>query len=145
MDIMINKFWEVWGQSDSLYNKWANKHNINNVRLFVLYTLDRNESLTQKRISLYTGLAKQTVSSVIQALKKEDIIILLPSINSDKREKLVVLTDKGKQYCKELLTPLYVVEERTFELMGEDRVKQMVDSINLFNTILDKEMRKNEK
>ncbi len=145
MDKMINKFWEVWGQSDSLYNKWANKHNINNVRLFVLYTLDRNESLTQKRISLYTGLAKQTVSSVIQALKKEDIIILLPSINSDKREKLVVLTDKGKQYCKELLTPLYVVEERTFELMGEDRVKQMVDSINLFNTILDKEMRKNEK
>ncbi len=145
MDKMLNKFWEVWGQSDSLYNKWANKHNINNVRLFVLYTLDRNESLTQKRISLYTGLAKQTVSSVIQALKKENIIILLPSINSDKREKLVVLTDKGKQYCKELLTPLYVVEERTFELMGEDRVKQMVDSINLFNTILDKEMRKNEK
>lgn len=144
MDKMLNKFWEVWGQSDSLYNKWANKHNINNVRLFVLYTLDR-ESLTQKRISLYTGLAKQTVSSVIQALKKENIIILLPSINSDKREKLVVLTDKGKQYCKELLTPLYVVEERTFELMGEDRVKQMVDSINLFNTILDKEMRKNEK
>lgn len=145
MDKMINKFWEVCGQSDSLYNRWANKHNINNVRLFVLYTLDRNESLTQKRISLYTGLAKQTVSSVIQALKKENIIILLPSINSDKREKLVVLTDKGKQYCKELLTPLYVVEERTFELMGEDRVKQMVDSINLFNTILDKEMRKNEK
>ena len=145
MDKMLNKFWEVWGQSDSLYNKWANKHNINNVRLFVLYTLDRNESLTQKRISLYTGLAKQTVSSVIQTLKKENIIILLPSINSDKREKLVVLTDKGKQYCKELLTPLYVVEERTFELMGEDRVKQMVDSINLFNTILDKEMRKNEK
>lgn len=145
MDKMLNKFWEVWGQSDSLYNKWANKHNINNVRLFVLYTLDRNESLTQKRISLYTGLAKQTVSSVIQTLKKENIIILLPSITSDKREKLVVLTDKGKQYCKELLTPLYVVEERTFELMGEDRVKQMVDSINLFNTILDKEMRKNEK
>lgn len=145
MDKMLNKFWKVCGQSDSLYNKWANKHNINNVRLFVLYTLDRNESLTQKTISLYTGLAKQTVSSVIQTLKKENIIILLPSITSDKREKLVVLTDNGKDYCKELLTPLYEVEEKTFKLMGEDRVKQMVDSINLFNTILDKEMRKNEK
>lgn len=145
MDKMINKFWEVWGQSDSLYNKWANKHNINNVRLFVLYTLDRNESLTQKTISLYTGLAKQTVSSVIQALKKENIIILLPSITSDKREKLVVLTNKGKDYCKELLTPLYEVEEKTFKLMGEERVKQMVDSINLFNTILDKEMKQSEK
>lgn len=84
MDKMLNKFWKVWGQSDSLYNKWANKHNINNVRLFVLYTLDRNESLTQKTISLYTGLAKQTVSSVIQTLKKENIIICfhqLPQIN----------------------------------------------------------------
>lgn len=70
---------------------------------------------------------------------------MLPSITSDKREKLVVLTDNGKDYCKELLTPLYEVEEKTFKLMGEDRVKQMVDSINLFNTILDKEMRKNEK
>lgn len=145
MDKMLNKFWEVWGQSDSLYNKWANKHNINNVRLFVLYTLDRNEALTQKTISLYTGLAKQTVSSVIQTLKKENIIILLPSITSDKREKLVVLTDKGKEYCKELLTPLYEVEEKTFKLMGEERVKQMVDSINLFNTILDKEMKQSEK
>ena len=145
MDKMLNKFWEVWGQSDSLYNKWANKHNINNVRLFVLYTLDRNESLTQKTISIYTALAKQTVSSVIQVLKKENIIILLPSITSDKREKLVVLTDKGKEYCKELLTPLYEVEEKTFKLMGEERVKQMVDYINLFNTILDKEMKKSEK
>ncbi len=142
---MLNKFWEVWGQSDSLYNKWANKHNINNVRLFVLYTLDRNEALTQKTISLYTGLAKQTVSSVIQTLKKENIIILLPSITLDKREKLVVLTDKGKNYCKELLTPLYEVEEKTFKLMGEDRVEQMIDSINLFNTILEREMKKSEK
>ena len=30
------KFWEVWGRSDALYNRWAAAHGVNNYRLFVL-------------------------------------------------------------------------------------------------------------
>ena len=36
------KFWEVWGRSDALYNRWAAAHGVNNYRLFVLYVLDNH-------------------------------------------------------------------------------------------------------
>lgn len=42
------KFWEVWGRSDALYNRWAAAHGVNNYRLFVLYVLDNHPGATQK-------------------------------------------------------------------------------------------------
>ena len=40
------KFWEVWGRSDALYNRWAAAHGVNNYRLFVLYVLDNHPGAT---------------------------------------------------------------------------------------------------
>ena len=59
-----------------------------------------------------------------------------------RREKQVGLTEKGLAYSQELLAPLHALEERVFELMGEDRVRQMVDAVTLFNTIFEKEMKR---
>lgn len=42
------KFWEVWGRSDALYNRWAAAHGVNNYRLFVLYVLDNHPGATQE-------------------------------------------------------------------------------------------------
>lgn len=58
------KFWEVWGRSDALYNRWAAAHGVNNYRLFVLYVLDNHPGATQKAISDHAGLPKQTVNTV---------------------------------------------------------------------------------
>lgn len=52
------KFWEVWGRSDALYNRWAAAHGVNNYRLFVLYVLDNHPGATQKAISDHAGSAQ---------------------------------------------------------------------------------------
>lgn len=62
------KFWEVWGRSDALYNRWAAAHGVNNYRLFVLYVLDNHPGATQKAIADHAGLSKQTVNTVVRAL-----------------------------------------------------------------------------
>lgn len=62
------KFWEVWGRSDALYNRWAAAHGVNNYRLFVLYVLDNHPGATQKAIADHAGLPKQTVNTVVRAL-----------------------------------------------------------------------------
>ncbi len=67
--------------------------------------------------------------------------MLSPGIN-DRREKQVSLTEKGIAYSQELLTPLKELEQRVLSIMGNDRVKQMVDDISLYNTIFEKEMEK---
>ena len=65
------KFWEVWGRSDALYNRWAAAHGVNNYRLFVLYVLDNHPGATQKAIADHAGLPKQTVNTVVRALRDE--------------------------------------------------------------------------
>lgn len=97
--------------------------------------------MTQKRIAEYTSLPKQTVNSVIRALQAEGYITLTPG-SGDRREKVVVLTEQGRAYSKELVAPLQELEERVFAIMGPQRVRQMIETIELCNTIFEREMKK---
>ena len=103
--------------------------------------LEGQEAMTQKKICTYTGLAKQTVNSVIRSLKEKGYIELVPGL-ADGREKQVVLTEKGIAYSSGILTPLRELEHRVYQIMGSGQVQQMVDQITLFNTVLEKEMEK---
>lgn len=64
------KIWEARGQYNALYTTWASERNINSYQLFVLYAIDGYDVITQKMIAAYTGLSKQTVNTVIRALKE---------------------------------------------------------------------------
>jgi DNA-binding MarR family transcriptional regulator len=91
-----------------------------------------------------TGLTKQTVNSVIRSLKSEGHVTLSPGCE-DRREKQVVLTEKGIAYSREVLVPLHELERTVLNIMGSDRVQQMVNDITLFNTVFEKEMEKKRK
>ena len=135
------KLWGIWGQSNGLYSAWAASRNINYYLMLVLYTLDGQKSMTQKKICICTGLTKQTVNSVIRSLKEEGYVELIPGCE-DRREKQVKLSEKGIGYSRRLVAPLRELESRALTIMGSDRVKQMVDNIALFNTIFGNEMEK---
>ncbi len=135
------KLWGVWGQANGLYSSWAASKDINYYLLLVLYALEGQKTMTQKKICICTGMAKQTVNSVIRSLKEDGYIELSPGIE-DRREKQITLTEKGIAYSRELITPLRELEHRALQIMGDDRVRQMVDNITLFNTVFEKEMEK---
>ena len=97
--------------------------------------------MTQKKICICTGLTKQTVNSVIRTLK-EDGYIELASGCEDRREKQIILTEKGIAYSGELIASLREMEHRVLQIMGNDRAQQMLDDIALYNTLLEKEMEK---
>lgn len=67
--------------------------NINYYLFFVLYALEGQKAMTQKKICMCTGLAKQMVNSVIRSLK-EDGYVELASSCEDRREKQITLTRK---------------------------------------------------
>ena len=135
------KFWGAWGQANALYTRWADVHEINYYLLFVLYALDRQETMTQKMICGCTGLTKQTVNSVIRSLKREGLVVLSPG-REDRREKQVSLTEKGLAYSREVLAPLQELERTVLTRMGSHRAEQMINDITLFNTVFEKEMEK---
>lgn len=138
-----NPTWEAWGRTNALYTAWCAEVGENPYRLFVLYALDAHEPITQKGIAACTGLSKQTVSTVMRQLKAEKLVTLCTE-GTDRREKAVRFTPEGRAYAEETLAPLQRLEARVFELMGAERMKQMADSITLFNMIFEKEMEKHE-
>ncbi|MCI8294446.1 MAG: MarR family transcriptional regulator [Lachnospiraceae bacterium] len=141
MQTEAQKLWGQWGQANALYSFWAASKNINYYLLFVLYALDGQEAMTQKKICICTGLTKQTVNSVIRSLKEDGYIQLSPG-SGDRREKQIALTEKGQAYSRERLAPLQELEQRVIRSMGSDRVRQMVEDITVFSTMLEKEMEK---
>ena len=141
MQTEAQKLWGQWGQANALYSFWAASKNINYYLLFVLYALDGQEPMTQKKICICTGLTKQTVNSVIRSLKEDGYIQLSPG-SGDRREKQIALTEKGQAYSRERLAPLQELEQRVIRSMGSDRVRQMVEDITVFSTMLEKEMEK---
>lgn len=133
------KLWGVWGRANGIYSSWAASKGINYYLFFVLYALDGQEAMTQKKICTCTGLTKQTVNSVIRSLKEEGYVELVPGLE-DRREKRVILTRKGIAYSSKLITSLREMERRALEIMGSDRAQQMVENITLYNALLEKEM-----
>lgn len=139
MQVNENYMWEVWGRTNALYTAWCASSGQNQYRLFVLYALYAHEPVTQKEIADSTGLSKQTVSTVMRALKAEGHVVLRAG-ETDRREKTVSLTPDGRRYAAELLAPIHKLEQRVFDIMGAERVKQMTDAIALFNLVFEKEM-----
>ncbi len=136
-----NIMWEAWGRTNALYTKWCYYFGQNPYRLLVMYALNAHEPVTQIGIADYTGLSKQTVSTVMRSLKSSGYVSLREG-ETDRRKKNVYLTEKGKRYAEEVLSSLYALERRVFDIVGEGRVKQLSDDIMLFNIVFEKEMEK---
>lgn len=139
MKLDEDKMWEAWGRTNALYTAWCTAAGQNQYRVIVLYAIEAHASITQKDIADYTGLSKQTVSTVMRALKAEGFVSLQAG-ESDRRDKRVYLTQKGTLYAAEVLSSLHTLEQRVFDIMGAERMKQMTDAITLFNLVFEKEM-----
>lgn len=124
---------------NGLYTKWAQKHNHNYYMFLVCYILYMEGSVTQKQISQDCEIPKQTVNNVITILKQEAYITLEPG-DTDKREKKISFTEKGRQYATEMLTPIFEIEERVVHKMGKERMHMLVELTSLFCDFLEKEI-----
>lgn len=134
-----NEFCSVWAKGTALYVKWAGSHGIGYPELMVLYALYTMENPTQKDIRECFGLLKQTVNTVIRDLKKRELIVL-KSCEKDKREKQIVLTEQGKLYSAEIIRPLLVSEEQVCKKLGYERMTQVLETMDLFNFLFEKEI-----
>ena len=132
-------FYFVWSQINILYCKWAEYSGVNYTTFITLYSLDVHGSMTQKNICDFYGFPKQTVNGIIHNLIDDGYVIFETNLK-DRREKRVVLTQKGKIYVKKLLSPLYQAEQYAFSTIGSEKIAQMLDTIDIFNLLLGKRL-----
>lgn len=126
-------------RTNEIYGRWAKKQGLNYTSLMILYTMHRKENCTQKQICDEWLIPKQTVNTVCLELKERGYLTF-ETIPNNKRGKIIKFTDSGRSYADKLLNPLYDIEERAMQKMGEEMCEWLVKSNEQFCEIFELEV-----
>ena len=103
---------------DQLYHQIAVELGLPDSVLSLLYTLwEEGDGLTPSLLYNEWTLTKQTGHSGLMWLKSRGFVRLIPG-REDRRSKTVSLTDRGREYARQVIVPLIQAEERAFQTLA---------------------------
>ena len=94
---------------------------------------------SKKEIAEHCGIVKQTVNTVVHDLEKHGLIEMTPS-KTDKRSRIISLTDAGQAYAMEKIGPLLDTEKQICHQIGSDRISSAVETLDLFNVLFERNL-----
>ena len=109
----VKRLLKILYNVDAKYVKAVRKMGYKSNLFWLLYYLDNNEPMSQKQICEDWDIPKTTINTLIKECEQMGYITFEP-IKGQRREKVIILTDKGKEYAKQMLNRVYKVEEEAF-------------------------------
>ncbi|MEA5003340.1 MAG: MarR family winged helix-turn-helix transcriptional regulator [Christensenella sp.] len=102
---------EKWNSINRLSEEYAKAAGLTPMSLAVLTIIYENQmDCTQKLICEQSQFNKQSVNMIVKSFWEQGYVELAES-KSDRRNKQVTLSGKGKKYAKRLVEPLLTVEQ----------------------------------
>lgn len=108
----VDQIYEAVRKIDSAYELWASKHGLTLYEMQIYYEMLKLDEayITQKDLCLKLDAPKTSINSIIKKQLKSERIIM--EVNPEnKREKIISLTEKGKNFAEELIRPLFKLED----------------------------------
>lgn len=121
----------------AIYFEWSRRHNISYHEMLVLYTIRENGYCTQKQICDNYLLPKQTIHNIISNMRENGILIYDESL-SVSREKVFVLSEKGREYAAPFLESLDLVESGAMEILGQEKLNKLIGLLLEYDMALNK-------
>lgn len=123
-------------EMDDMLERWMEKLGVGYNHFAVLYELANaeNEQCTQKMICDEWYLPKQTVFNICKEYREKGWIEFFESPN-DKRERIMRLTEAGKQQAEPVYRATITLFERAFKTFGKQKTTQMFTLMNEFRQI----------
>lgn len=109
----IRKIMLSINQIDGIYYQLARKMGLKENMLALLYALSDGKPYTQKQISKEWLIPKTTINTLIKECILNGYIVLQHEPHT--KEKMICLTDTGKEYTKHVLTTLKLAEMEAFD------------------------------
>lgn len=133
------------GEIDGTVNQWINKLGLSYNHFAVLYCLANAQDgqCTQKHICDEWYLPKQTVFNICKEYKEKGWIEFSES-PTDKREKILRLTQTGQAYAEPILQKTQAISEQAFAKFGERKTKQLFALMQEFSNIFQQHIDKYE-
>ena len=135
----LKDFFRKKKKIDRLYVIWSQKSNVNYSALMIMYHLLELGNVTQRQISEECCIPKQSANNIIKSLKNDGYITLTKN-EADKRKKIIELTERGREYATELVSPLIEMENSVIDKMGETLINQLIDSSTIYANLLEEEI-----
>lgn len=120
----LTRYFVLWRQCNAMYERWSKKYGFSCNEILVLNFMFQNSGCTQKNISENLSISKQTVNMILKRFEKEEYVKMTTS-RTDKRSKLLQLTEKGIDTANYVLDELVTIEMNAFKQMGYDMVLNM--------------------
>lgn len=119
----IQSWYTQWTLVDHLYSEFAQRFGLSSNSMYILRVLEDNPGgCTGHTISDMLCLPKQTISTILINFEKDGYIRLKQS-EKDKRNKIIYLTSKGKNYIGKVSAELDEIEKKAFcSFSDDDRV-----------------------
>ncbi len=129
----INLIYDAVKKVNRAYEVWASNHGLTLYEMQIYYVIleSGNRMITQKDLCTQLDAPKTSINSIIKKqLKTNRIEMEVNPLN--KREKIIVLTEEGKQFAEELILPLFRYEEDAVSAILDNDLEIAISVENKF-------------
>ncbi len=129
----INLIYDAVKKVNRAYEVWASNHGLTLYEMQIYYVIleSGNRMITQKDLCTQLDAPKTSINSIIKKqLKTNRIEMEVNPLN--KREKIIVLTEEGKQFAEELILPLFKYEEDAVSAISDNDLEIAISVENKF-------------
>lgn len=127
-----NEYLRIYFELNAQYEAYAKSLGISYSTLSALrIILEHDGDCTQRTICEYTFLPKQTVNAIVTALLRYGAIRMV-ELDSDRRHKVIHLTDKGRAFALEVIQKMKNAESKAMESLDESQKETMLIAAKLY-------------
>ncbi|WP_423363366.1 MarR family winged helix-turn-helix transcriptional regulator [Mycoplasma sp. P36-A1] len=127
---------KMWQACDKIYFEYAKSVGLTDISLVILeFIFNYEGDCTQKIICDDTFYPKQTVNTIIKTFIDDDIVVL-NEIKTDRRNKAIKLSEKGKNFTKKIITDLENAEISALENMNVKQREQLLQLVEVYKSSL---------
>lgn len=128
----VNAYCRLRDRQTAVYDRCAKQNGLTINELFVLDILwFATKGCTQKEISDRLSANKQTINAVITRFYNQGYLSF-EEVKEDRRNKRIVLTERGKAYAKKIIPPAADAENLAMADMPIDKVAELVKLTTTF-------------
>lgn len=139
----VLEFCRLWRQIKIQYDEYAKAAGSSYVSNFVLLIIYREKgACTQKEICAQTFFPKQTVNVIIKGFLKKSII-KMSEMESDRRNKVIQFTKKGKEYTQKIMPKILEAEKKAIEKLDKNVSSSLIEGLRLYCENFSKYMQEN--
>lgn len=126
------RFVEKLQAIDHAYEEYAKSKGLTYMSLEILEDIvESSDGCTQKEICELTHYPKQSVNLIIKGFWESGYVELC-EIKSDRRNKKIILTEAGKSYANEMVTPLWEADEKATLALSDKEREELIRLMGIY-------------